>query len=110
MAICKAYEHILGHLLNLATRSDENAGNKKTALDLYKHLTSYDTLVFIFLYNELAWIIPRYSQQLQTKDIQIHGMGRNIVSLCGGWNQIIHYTPHSLWRCLVPVCWMKLWK
>jgi hypothetical protein len=82
MAICKAYEHILEHLRTFATRSDESANNKKIALDLYERLTSYDTLVFIFLYNELAWTMARYSQLLQAKDIQIRGVGRNILSLC----------------------------
>ena len=82
MAICKTYEHILGHLFNLIIHSDESASNKKIAFDLYERLTSYDTLVFIFLYNELAWIMARYSQQLQAKDIQIRDVGRNIVSLC----------------------------
>ena len=82
MTICKAYEHILGHLYNLIIRNDESASNKKIVLDLYERLTSYNTFVFIFLYNEFAWTMARYSQQLQAKDIQIRDVGRNIVSLC----------------------------
>ena len=55
---------------------------RRSTFDLYERLTSYDTFIFIFLYNELAWIMARYSQQLQAKDIQIRDVGRNIVSLC----------------------------
>src|SRR5437667_10370872 len=83
IAICKAYEKILGHLLSFPTLSDESSSNKKTALDLYERLIWYDTIVFIFLYNELVWTMARYSQRLQAKDIQIRGVRRSIVSLCG---------------------------
>lgn len=54
MTICKGYEHILEHLTNFAISSDETASSKKTAVDLYERLISYDILLFIFLYNDLA--------------------------------------------------------
>ena len=38
--------------------------------------------LFIFLYNEFAWTMARYSQQLQNKSIGIRDVGRTILSLC----------------------------
>ena len=110
MAICKAYEDILGHLLSFPTLSDESSSNKKTALDLYERLRSYDTIVFIFLYNELAWTMARYSQQLRVRDIQIRGVGHSIVSLCGRLES--SYPSESLFplECLALVCRIALSK
>jgi len=71
LAVCKSYEHILEHLMEFVTWSDETASNKRTAVELYDRLTSYDTFLFIFLYNELVWTLSRYSMRLQCKDIQI---------------------------------------
>jgi hypothetical protein len=82
LAVCKAYEHVLEHLTDFVALSDESASNKKTAAELYDRLTSYDTFLFIFLYNELAWTLSRYSLQLQAKDVQVRTVGRIIMSLC----------------------------
>ena len=81
LAVCKAYEHVLEHLADLTALSDELASNKKTAAELYERLISYDTFLFIFLYNELAWTLSRYSLQLQARDIQVRTVGRIIMSL-----------------------------
>jgi hypothetical protein len=93
-AICKSYEHILEHLTEFITSSDETASNKRTAIELYDRLTSYDTFLFIFLYNELAWTLSRYSMRLQLKDIQIRMVGRSIMSLCSRLQ--VNYSRESL--------------
>lgn len=83
MALCKTYEYILEHLSDFASETTELSSHRKTAADLYERLTSYETFLFIFLYNELAWIMAKYFQRLQIKDIGIRDVGRNIMSLCG---------------------------
>ena len=92
-ALCKSYEHVLEHLSIFAKSKEEVASNKKTAADLYDQLTSYDTFLFIFLYNELAWTMARYCQQLQAKDIGIRDVGYTIRALC--WKMESNYNPEN---------------
>src|SRR5947207_15317827 len=55
---------------------------KALATSLYGQLTSYDNLVFIYLYRDLAERLKRYSKILQDKKLQISDVGRIITMLC----------------------------
>jgi len=56
--------------------------HRKTAIDLYERLTSYDTFLFIFYYRDLASMMSKSSKLLQAKDIQIREVGCRIRNLC----------------------------
>ena len=64
------------------TLQTNSAEVKKTATELYKDLTSYDNLLFIFLYNDVAAIMARTSKLLQQRNIQISDVGHQIIILC----------------------------
>ena len=57
--------------------------HRKSAIDLYEHLTSYDTFLFIFYYRDLVSMMSKSLKLLQAKDIQIHEVGYCIRNLCG---------------------------
>ncbi len=83
MSLCRGYEYILEHLTDFAASKDESAKNKELATKLYEKLTSYDTFLFIYMYQDLAGTMARTSKLLQAKDIQIHDVGCVILNVCG---------------------------
>ena len=79
-ALCNAYPYILDHLRDEMKSSNKEL--KALATSLYGQLTSYDNLVFIYLYRDLAERLKRYSKLLQDKKLQISDVGRIITMLC----------------------------
>lgn len=80
-AICDAYEHILEHLHTYSRMSLNSKKSRDIAADLYERLTSYDTLVFIWFYRDLAEAMARSSKQLQSRAVTIRDVGRIIMNL-----------------------------
>src|SRR5437667_11566178 len=80
-ALCRAYEHILEHLSEFANTKGETAKDRKTETDLYECLISYDTFLFIFLYNDLVATMAKTSKLLQLQDIRIRDVGCQIMIL-----------------------------
>ena len=82
-ALCSVYEYVLKHLSIFSLTASEPKKHRKTAIDLYERLTSYDTFLFTFYYRDLASMMSKSSKLLQAKDIQIREVGRRIRNLCG---------------------------
>ena len=55
---------------------------KTLAMNLYQQLISYDNLVFIHFYRDLAERMKRMSKLLQEKDLLIFDVGNHIILLC----------------------------
>ena len=78
-ALCRAYPYILKHLQEEMKSKDDT---KTLAMDLYQRLTSYDNLVFIHFYRDLAERMKRMSKSLQEKDLSISDVGNRVILLC----------------------------
>lgn len=79
--MCKAYEHVLEHLHEVANTKSESTPVKQTAKELYEKLTSFDIFLFIFLYRDFAVTLGIYSRFLQERELGIRDIGRRIMSL-----------------------------
>jgi hypothetical protein len=91
--LCNAYEYVLEHLSVFSETRTESAKDRKTAADLYRELMAYDTFLFLFFYRDLASMMARTSQLLQSQDMQIRDVGRRIMTLCG--RLLGNYDPES---------------
>ena len=79
-ALCRAYPYVLRHLREEMKNPKQDI--QKLATDIYSRLTSYDNLVFIHFYRDLAERMKRTSKSLQEKDLQISHIGHIIMILC----------------------------
>jgi len=80
-AICEAYLYILEHLYEYSRTSQNPKKSRETAVSLYEQLTSYETLLFIWFYRDLAEVMARSSKQLQERAVTIHDVGRIVLNL-----------------------------
>ena len=79
-ALCHAYPYILKHLQEEMKSAKDDT--KTLAMNLYQQLTSYDNLVFIHFYPDLAERMKGVSKLLQEKNLSISDVGNRIIILC----------------------------
>jgi hypothetical protein len=80
-AICDAYLYILEHLHTYSRTSQNPKKSRETAAGLYEQLTSYETLLFIWFYRDLAEVMARSSKLLQKRTVTIRDVGRIVLNL-----------------------------
>jgi len=52
------------------------------ATDLYERMTNYNTIIFTFLWCDLAQEVARVHKNIQRRDLQISDVDRSIALLC----------------------------
>ena len=78
--LCYTYPYILKHLQEEMKSAKDDV--KTLAMNLYQQLISYDNLVFIHFYRDLAERMKRMSKLLQEKDLSISDVSNHIILLC----------------------------
>ena len=74
------YPYILKHLQEEMKSAKDDV--KTLAMNLYQQLTSYDNLLFIYFYRDLAERMKKISKSLQEKNLSISDVGNRIIILC----------------------------
>ena len=67
--------------IQILSNKSKSKKSREIAASLYEQLTSYETLLFIWFYRDLAEVMARSSKQLQERAVTIRDVGRIVLNL-----------------------------